>query len=138
VHTGDLIHAVDGQQVTTQVDLQPLADRERRHLIVVQRGSQVVEIPLEQSEAPPAEAIRELGLILGTGSRQVKVVEVTHEGRAAAVGVLAGDTLAQINSRPVPDLEGAIRALTSVGNSSVELTLERAGRRLQVLILKNK
>jgi S1-C subfamily serine protease len=138
LHTGDVIQAVDGQQVTTQADLRPLADRKVQHLIVVQRGSELVEIPLEPSEEAPAEAIEELGLVLGTGSRQVKVVEVTKDGRAAAVGVLAGDTLAQINSTSVRDLESAIRALTAVGNSSVRLTLERAEKRLQVMILENK
>ena len=137
IKPGDLITALDDSPVHSAADLALLAEHSNAdHKVTIQRGRRTVTLPLPVESPPEAAAATPQGLTLGerTVDGRVALIAVAPGSSAARAGLLRGDILLRIGTAAVTQPSAAARALTEAKARRITLTVERDGRKFEVLV----
>lgn len=139
VAPGDVLLAVNAAPVTDVAQLEPIAGAAANvaFVLTVDRGGDVVNVPMPAASAAadsPASRPAAAGLVWAPPPAGLAVDAVAPGSRAAAAGIRPGDRLLRIDGAEVADADEARGLLSSERAAPAFVELERAGRRLGLLL----
>lgn len=141
LQAGDRITAVDGHEVRSMSDLRmrlidPLVER-RAARLAVQRGGASQVLAVDTTGLPEGEIerdfMRTLGLDIAGGT--VSIGSVMPDGSAARAGLLAGDEVVAVDSRPVTRAGDLISVLRESAGREVTLLVRRGGVEQRIAVV---
>ena len=127
--TGDIISAIDGSEIRDYSDLQEAIGLNpgKKLLLSVERDGSRRTIPI----TPRLDKNSGQGLIGIFSWIDPKVETVDQQGSAAIAGIRAGDTITEIDGKPIKNTVGILSALDS-RPEKVSISLLRGGQLLTV------
>lgn len=132
LQVGDKIVEYDNKRLYQPMDLDQFLyiSKGEPTNIKIKRENKILELDFEPRKIP-ANKRYVLEFILNT--ENVNVVEaVTKGGAADEAGIKKGDRIVALNNTIVSDIEGVRNILQANGTSSVEVTVERDGKRVDL------
>lgn len=138
---GDLVRAVDGQQVSTWQDLrwrvvQAALQRQRLSVEVINEREQISTLVLDLSGLPAADVESDVLERIGLGLFRPKLAPVLGQvvpGSAAEkAGLAAGDRITHAEGRALATWDDLVKVVRRRPQQPLRLGLERAGVSMQV------
>jgi regulator of sigma E protease len=143
VHAGDLVRAVDGQEIATWQDLrwrmlQGALQGERLHMEVINERNEISELTLDLSAFPAAEVESDVLTRVGLGLFRPELAPVLGrilDGSAAErAGLKVGDRVLAIDGRPIRTWNALVREVRRRPEVTARMQIERDGRPLEVAV----
>ena len=143
IHQGDYITRVNGDEVSSPIELKETIDRlgvgEKVTLIVWRDGEEITkEVAVaKMATEPPVGHQAWLGVKLSAATAEgVMVSEVLRDSPAAEAGLRSGDTIMMLNDKPVGAIHSFIDQVADFGpGDEVQLTLKRGGNDQRVSVI---
>lgn len=138
---GDLVRAVDGQEVATWQDLrwrvlQGALQRQRLNVEVINERDQISSLVLDLGGFPAAEvesdALERIGLGLFRPKLAPVLGQVVAGSAAEKAGLAAGDRVTHAEGRALATWEDLVQAVRRRPQQPLRLGIERAGVSMQV------
>jgi S1-C subfamily serine protease len=135
---GDVLTGVSGQPVVTIEDLRALASGSEMPFDVrVQRAAKTLSLalrPVPTAAVGHGGAVTDAGLVLESAPKSYRIESILRDGPAARAGIQPGDRLVRINRAEPRSAEQVMRAMTAEDRGPLLLEIERAQRRIAVVI----
>ena len=147
VHAGDLVLAINGQEVRSWEDLrwallQDLADRKESQLQVERRDGRREMLMLATHEldidALDKDPVRMLGLTIQPPPLPPVIGGVLPDAPAAQAGFRKGDRIVAIDGRPVELWSEVAQAARSAPGRLLRFGVERDGQRLDIEVVPER
>jgi regulator of sigma E protease len=136
VHAGDLVRAVDGQEIATWQDLrwrvlQGALQGERLSMEVIDERNRISELTLDLSAFPAAEVesdvLTRIGLGLFRPALAPVLGQVVAGSAAERAGLASGDRVTHIDGRPVANWDELVKEVQRRPEQPTQMRIERDG-----------